>query len=209
MKITVYNFKGGTGKTSLAMAIAKELDTAYITNDAWDLDSDNSMIAHIFKKEERMELGFEDEIPNLPDDINVVFDLGGFPSPQAISAIKQSDVVVIPTENESKTLQKTINTISAVTEYNSNILVVANKIKTTKDYENICSVLDSVFKKNFKIPSIRFSKGFDHIYEKGKSLSNIMKEDKLLNYNFNGVKRDLDVVISQIKKFKKQTKRVA
>jgi len=207
MKITLYNFKGGVGKTSLSLALAKEFNFGYISNDGivhQKEEEKKSLFGHIFKKNKLLELSSFDEIPNLPEDYNVVFDLGGFISDKVIPALTQSDIVIIPTDGEPLSIEKTINTIEAVSPYNGNILVVATKVRSDAEYRTIKERMLEVGYK-IPIPLLRNSTAFSHVYKKGKSLSEIMKEDPLLNNSFSGVRDDFSLLIKMIEKLTDRT----
>jgi len=59
-------------------------------------------------EEDFLSLDLNDEFPFIPDDIDIVFDLAGSISKSSLSissAIKQSDVVLIPIYNEVKSIK--------------------------------------------------------------------------------------------------------
>ncbi|PAJ74994.1 hypothetical protein CJF42_07220 [Pseudoalteromonas sp. NBT06-2] len=59
-------------------------------------------------EEDFLSLDLNDEFPFIPDDIDIVFDLAGSISKSSLSissAIKQSDLVLIPIYNEVKSIK--------------------------------------------------------------------------------------------------------
>lgn len=80
-------------------------------------------------------LDLNDAFPEIPDDIDIVFDLAGSLSSSALSissAIKQSDVVIVPIYNEIKAINAGLNTIAEVLQINKNVIVVATKLQKKK-----------------------------------------------------------------------------
>ena len=129
MKITVYSTKWSAGKTPIATNIALDREYAIGTNEPYHIfDSfipDNQLLS----------VDLSDPFPEIPDDIDIVFDLAGSISKSSLSitsAIKQSDVVLIPIYNEIKSITAWLNTIAEVMHFNKNIIVIATKLQKHK-----------------------------------------------------------------------------
>ena len=130
MKITIYSIKGSAGKTPIATNIALDLGYCVGTNESIDCYS------HLLSDEQFIRIGQNEEFPKFSDDTNIVFDLSGSIGDRAVSitsAIKQSDVVVVPIYNHLRSLQGGITTIIEVQQFNTNIVVVATKLKKTEN----------------------------------------------------------------------------
>ena len=127
-KIIVYSLKGSQGKTTLAAALALELDWQIITNDA------HSDLAKVVREENILMLEPEDKLPSAKDlgNANIIFDPGGFIDPRMIDAIKMSDYVVIPVVNLGKRELETARFVASIYEveqYNKNIILVLNMLE--------------------------------------------------------------------------------
>jgi MinD-like ATPase involved in chromosome partitioning or flagellar assembly len=200
MKITVYSAKGSAGKTPIATNIALDKGFALGTNEIYHVfDS-------FFPEEKLLPVEPHENFPEIPDNIDIVFDLAGSiskQSPSISSAISQSDVVIVPIYNEIKSLNAGIHTILEVSNFTKNIIVIATKLQRQKndvfsnwnesiEFKNIEKMVNANV--DFKIPifPLKFSKVFDLIFEKEKSINQIMEEDALSKYTYREVAKQFD-----------------
>jgi MinD-like ATPase involved in chromosome partitioning or flagellar assembly len=198
MKLCVYSAKGGEGKTSIATNIVLDREYAIGTNEHFHLFdtfiSDDRVLA----------LEPNERFPEIPKEIDIVFDLAGSISALSesiVSALEQSDLVIVPVTNEVKAIYGGIGTLKEVLRFCPRILVVVTKlekgrrdhfgkgewkkseaflnvkkqINETQGLENICCL------------PLKFSKAFDAIFEKEKSIFQIMEDDPLARYNYSEV----------------------
>ncbi len=195
MIVTVYSTKGSAGKTPIATNIVLERGYALGTNEPY----------HVFDSfipDERL-LAIEphEDFPVIPEGIDIVFDLAGSISKGAnsiVSALRQSDLVVIPIYNEIKSLKSGVHTILEVSNFTKNIVVVATKLtkgrkeiftdwKDSEDFENIQKAIQSNVTFSVPIFPLKFSKVFDLIFEQEKSITQIMNHDPLANFTYKEV----------------------
>ncbi len=208
MKITVYSVKGSAGKTPIATNIALDKGFALGTNELY----------HIFDgfipEEKLLPIEPHEEFPEIPDGIDIVFDLAGSlsqQSPSISSAIQQSDVVIVPIYNEIKSLNGGVHTILEISSLTRNIIVVATKLQKQKDdiftdwrdsadFKNIEKVVSS--KIDFEIPifPLKFSKVFDTIFEKEKSINQIAIDDPLSKYAYRDVIKQFNDIYTFLEK---------
>lgn len=196
MKITVYSTKGSAGKTPIATNIALDREYAIWTNEPY----------HIFDEfipdDRLLSLDLNDSFPTIPDEVDIVFDLAGSISKSALSitsAIKQSDVVLVPIYNEVKSIKAGLNTIAEVMNFNKNIVVIATKLQKKKktdvfkswtdsdDFINIQNAVHSQIGKSIPVMPLKYSAVFDAIFEQEQSIDQLMKNSGLAKYQYREV----------------------
>lgn len=209
MKIAVYSSKGSAGKTPISANIALDKEFCIGTNEAFhvydQLLPDNRLIA----------LQTEEAFPEalITEDIDIVFDLAGSISKLAhsmTSAFKMADYVIVPIYNEYKSLVAGLNTITQIQEYNQNIIVVATKLqkqkndtfkdnwKESEDFKNIEKALITKVGEGIPILPLKFSKAFDNIFEKQKSIKQLMENNPLAKFNYREVNKQFDELYNLI-----------
>jgi cellulose biosynthesis protein BcsQ len=199
MKITVYNIKGSTGKTPIAVNIAIDLEYAIVTNEKYHI------LDTIFPDDRVLQAPANEAFPEFPDDIDLVFDLGGFieeGGSSIRSALEQSDCVIIPVNNELKALRNTLATIDEVKQFNPNIIIVATKLEKKdkltgkweagEDFLNIQKVIHGITETEYPVLPLKLSKAFDTIFEEEKSIAQLVAGGGLPSYSFREVKAQFD-----------------
>jgi hypothetical protein len=209
MRITVYSAKGSAGKTPIATNIALDREYAIGTNEAF----------HVFDSfipdERLLALDLSESFPDVPDDINIVFDLAGAISEHShsiTSAVAQSDLVIVPIFNEVKSLNSGIGTlreVSRVEGFHGELLVAATKLQKqsgerfkgdwsqSRDFQNIKSAVED---SGFDIPVVplKFSKVFDVIFEKEMSIDQLRRADPLAAYTYRDIAGQFDEIYNHI-----------
>lgn len=202
MIVSVFNFKGGEGKTGIAVNLALTEGLALITNDVY------SPIESAISAERLIKLQKGQDFPELPADIDVVYDLGGYVDSRTGAVLQRSDWVLIPVQNEYKALQTAINAIAEAMTFNPNIVVIANKLESDADFENIKGVIHGVAASGngrTRIPvfPMKKTRAFDHVIEKGKSLREFVYEGGSLGYHFQTPCEQFDAIIEHLKHAKR------
>lgn len=206
MKICVYSGKGGDGKTPIATNIALDRQYAIGTNERFHI------FGSFIPDERLLALSSNEPFPDIPENIDIVFDLAGSITENSMSitsALRQSDVVIVPISNEVKALVAGIGTIREIKRFTDNILVVATKLQKQKhetfgdewskslEFGNIKSQVTSEVGEISVLP-LKFSKVFDIIFEKEKSIRQLMEDDPLARHHYRVVASQFDSIYSFI-----------
>lgn len=211
MKVAVYSAKGGCGKTPLSICIALDEEYALVTNESYDALSDQ------MEESRLLYVKSDQDMPNFDDGIEVVFDLAGTMTSgdfATVSALKQSDVVVIPMCNNLGALKAGIKTIRAVHKLNKPVIIAATKLRSktkkknedwqnSSDYITISEWVSSTRKDIGYLPAIipvRFSELFESVISNCQSIRNLAKQNPLLMHSQKDLIKQLDELYKEIKK---------
>lgn len=186
MKITVYNSKGGVGKTRISINLALMLDCAIITN-----DENTLTLESVFDENHYMKLKRDQPLEILPDDYNIVFDFGGFADPRVKTAIAQSNWVIVPTLPENDEIQATLNIISEIEKLNKNIIVIANCTVEKEDFSNVKTAINQNFPE-YKVVEIKKSRALPNITYEKKSIRAMVEEGGLKRYTYRKIAQQFE-----------------
>lgn len=210
MKIAIYNTKGWAGKTPIAANIALDRDYAVWTNEPYHVYSS------LIPEKRLLSVGLNDAFPELPSEIDIVFDLAGSisnTSQSIVSAIKQADLVIVPIYNELKAITAGLNTVAEVLRLNQNAIIVATKLQRKKwdrfkawdkvgDYCNIASAVQQHYPKIPVLP-LKYSTVFDAIFEQECSIAQLIQKSWLNKYHYREVQEQFNAIYSVINNYAK------
>lgn len=173
--ITVFNKKGGTGKTSIAFNIAKDLNLPLLSND-------DSVIEDIYPNKAKI-------IPDIKlIEHDCVYDLGGYIDSHIIDIIKNSSTIIIPTTLDINSIKRTINTTIEIDKYCSNIIIIINRVKANiKKYNQSINALKQL---NKKIIYFRESEAINNSIHLGISIIELYNQSNLSKIQYNAIYND-------------------
>lgn len=189
-RLTVYNIKGGVGKTRIALNLAMELDWGIITNDQY------SVIEEVLPVSKRVLLNNEHKTLEYPPHIPLIFDMGGKEDNRAVTAMQQSAYVLVPILTDRGDLQISLNFLQEIQEINPNIMVIVNQTKPN-EFQRVNRVFQSIYP---KIPmfEIKTSTAMSRIVTEKKSISDIMNENKSLRWHYKNINAQFHAIIKYI-----------
>lgn len=193
MQISIMNFKGGQGKTSIALNLAYTLDYGIVANESYTVLKNHMDDNHL--------LITTGEIPKEVDD--VIYDFGGGITPHMAAAIKQSNVVIIPFIVEQANVEVTIEAINSVLALNKNIILVPNKIKEgDKDYVAMLDTLKEFEFDKLPLVPLRTSTALQNIFVEHKTIAAMQGEGGLHGFNYRKISDDFNNLINTINLYK-------
>ena len=204
-RIAIFNGgKGRQGKTPIGVETTLRLGFGFATNE----ERDRADIRALFSKDDFIQVEPYEFFPKIPDGFKVVFDLAGsirgFEN-SILSALTQSQVIVMPVVNESDSISGTAQSIVELRAANitAPIVVIANMLGTHKngdyrlgsDFKEIKRGLAEKAEHNLTILPLKYSKGFEHIFKQKKSIQKMVSEGGLNRHNYELVSQQIDDII--------------
>jgi MinD-like ATPase involved in chromosome partitioning or flagellar assembly len=184
-RIATIQLDGGTGKTAISYAIAKDLNFFLISNDDSIIEQAYPNMAKIMKN------------PKVIDD--VVYDFGGFVDSGVLDVIKSCNIVIVPCMDDLNSKMKAIKTIKQITNYCSNILVIATRLKNPKkDFKEVADAIHKVYP-SINVYPLRETKILKNSIEFGQSPLELEAESKLIATNQKNVLNEYKEILKVIK----------
>lgn len=162
MKITLASFKGGVGKSSLALNLAIYLGFDCVTNDIVAID--NSRTKKIPPKLKRIPLQY-------CGNRDLILDFGATSTsidPKLAHAVRMSNLVVIPTLTDTRSLKATVDTVNFVQESAKPIVIIINNFTDNKKYLKADAYLHNALVHCPVIYSIRTTTLFERVASDGE-----------------------------------------
>lgn len=183
--VSVFNKKGGVGKTSIAFSLSKDLDMNLTSND-------DSVIEKIYKKAQIV-----NKINTIND--NTIYDLGGFVESGIITLFKKSDMIIIPTTLDVNSIKRTINTVIEISRYCDNIIIIINRVQNQK-LDKFAQSINALEGLGVELFYLRESEIIVNSMYLGKSIKELHGESGLSKHNYKAVYQEYEKILERVKK---------
>jgi chromosome partitioning protein len=190
MKITIFNQKGGVGKTMLATQIALYFDLKIIELDPYG-------ILKSLMQDRVLKFGLRDKIDENLD--NVVFDFGGFDDLRLSQVAKQSNLVIIPFNPTLISLGGTLKSYYKVRDLNENILFIANGYLKEQDVKDAVEFLEENIKEHIDYFSIPYTRAVQTAENEIVSIIDLPKQGGLKKHTYSRIARIFENLMEVIK----------
>ena len=190
MKITIFNQKGGVGKTMLATQIALYFDLKIIELDPYG-------ILKSLMQDRVLKFGLRDKIDENLD--NVVFDFGGFDDLRLSQVAKQSNLVIIPFNPTLISLGGTLKSYYKVRDLNENILFIANGYLKEQDVKDAVEFLEENIKEHIDYFSIPYTRAVQTAENEIVSIIDLPKQGGLKKHTYSKIARIFENLMEVIK----------
>lgn len=192
MKIVMFNLKGGQGKSSIALNLALTLQTNVISNDII------TQIEDVLPEDNFLKIGANDDFPDIEEELDIIYDLGGWIDNRIIKILQSADLIIIPMINSIMNNKTSLNSIEQVKKFNNNILIIANKTKKG-DFDIVKQLIQTYFPNaNYPVLELKETTAFEKILEKEKPIQEIIAQDKLLRFSYSKVAEQFTEIIQYI-----------
>lgn len=195
--ISIYNVKGGVGKSTIARELAYKLDATLV-----DCDKGGA--------QEYMEtlkvIKALDDIPLDIDAKSVIYDFPGQHDPRRDAIIDVSSLVIIPYTPTLYSQLNTVDSFAQVWSHNRNVFMIANMLKEDKDlsrskdeFEETLNQYDYDIGEILILP-LHYTRGLQSAENKGKSIYRLRDESAINKMNYDKVCREFDAIVDIVRK---------
>ena len=191
MKITVFNQKGGVGKTMLATQIALYFNLKIVELDPYG-------ILKQLMPNKVIKLGLRDNISENIDD--VVFDFGGFDDARLDKIATMSNLIIIPFNPTLVSLGGTLKSYYKVKDLNDNILLIANGYIKEQDVKDAIEFLEEHIKESIEYFAIPFTRAVQTAENEIVSIIDLPKAGGLKKHTYSKIARTFENLMIYIKR---------
>lgn len=191
-RLTVFNAKGGTGKTAIALNLALTYGYNLITNDRL------SIVDEVLEPDRFRILNKSKTLPRYEADTPIVYDFGGFPDKRILKAFEESAFVIVPVLPGFQNMQINLNIIAEIVRYieSGRLVVVVNQTQDRQFEEAELSLRN--FFPELNIFNFKKSAAFAWMVEHHLSIRELADTFKLQRRHFTPVADQFDELASFI-----------
>lgn len=168
-RITVFNAKGGTGKTAISLNAALTYGYRALTNDPL------SIVSQVLDEAHYRILHPKQKLPELPDKFPVIFDFGGYPDNRVSEVLEISQYILIPVLPHKENIQTNLDFIQEITTRKAQhrIIVIVNQTVQNQFFEMQRAI--SRYFPDIKIFNLKKTAAFAKMIKYSKSLRELVE----------------------------------
>lgn len=198
MKITVFNSKGGVGKTALALNLALTYNYNILSNDRMSVVSDVISERKFLLLDQQTSFGLARKALSLTKNFRLIFDLGGFMDSRILSFFEMCDTILIPLLTHKENLKGHLDLIEEVINksLSAETILIINQSRGN-NHIPVSNLLNYHFPL-LKTFHISYSAVFRHMIEQKKSIKKIAEESPFHRRFFEPVARQFETLNNYI-----------
>ncbi len=194
MQIIIFNQKGGVGKSMLATQIALYFDATIVELDPY------GVLNQTLDEERVYKVALNDNIPKI-DDLNIVYDFGGFDDARLDIASKSADLIIIPFNPTINALGTTLKSYKRAKEQELPILFVVNAVLKEQDATDAIEFLKEQTKDDIEFFILPHTRALQTSENEGRSIIELANSTGLRRHTYRKISSTMKELMSTIKEF--------
>jgi cellulose biosynthesis protein BcsQ len=196
--ISIYNVKGGVGKSTIARELAYKLNATLV-------DCDKGGVQEYMESVRVVKIGEDNEIPQDIEGEVIIYDFPGKDDERREEAAKASDVVIIPYTPSFYALQSTADSYRQILKSNRCVIMIANMLKDDKDLARTKDELEDFLNQHSDVGDIivqplHYTRGLQSAENNGKSIYQIRDSSPFNRMNYEKTCRELDAIVDTVER---------
>ena len=169
-RLMIYNPKGGVGKTAIALNFALTAGYGAVTNDP------ATIIEDVLPSAKCLTLSAKQKPPDIPSNIPLIYDFGGFPDKLALEVLDKSQYVMVPVLPLKENVPTNLNFLEELRKYKSEARIILIINQTVRDQFTQFAEIFKTFHPDAPIFEIKKSTVFWRMVSEKKSLRQLAAE---------------------------------
>jgi cellulose biosynthesis protein BcsQ len=195
--VSIYNVKGGVGKSTIARELAYKLGATLV-------DCDKGGVQEFMESVKVVKVG--DYIPTDIDGDVLIYDFPGKDDERRTNVIKKSDLVIVPFTPTFYALQNTVDSFTHIWAINKNVMMIANMLKEDRDLGRSKDEMEEVLNRydadigEILILPLHYTRGLQSAENKGRAIYDLREESPINKLNYAKICGEIDKITDTVKR---------